>query len=320
MPEKVQMNKSAKKSVVFILSGPTSSGKTSMALQLCKDFNGDIISFDSRQVCKFMDIGTGKVPVNSAYKIQKGDGCWEFDGVKIWGYDLVNPDQYFSGYDFAKYALEKITEILKEGKNVFLVGGTGFYIDLFTGKIKPSKVLPDLKLRDSLENLSLSDLQNKLKKLDEKAFQKIDQKNKVRLIRAIEKELSMEVREETLPYLENVTLVHLGLAGPRAFFYQRADRWVEEIWKNGLVEEVKALVKMGYGRSPKVRGLVYKQVLGFLEESVSEKETIEKIKFDIHAYIRRQQTWFKKNSEIYWVDVYKDDFKEIIYNKVKENL
>lgn len=314
------MNKSAKKSVVFILSGPTSSGKTSLALQLCKDFDGEIISFDSRQVCRFMDIGTGKVPVNSDYKIQKGDGCWKFDGIKIWGYDLVNPDQYFSGYDFAKYALGKTKEVLKEGKNVFLVGGTGFYIDLFTGKIKPSKVLPDLKLRDSLEKLSLPELQKRLKELDELAFKKIDQKNKVRLIRAIEKEVSLEVREETLPYLENIVMVHLGLTGPRDYFYQRADRWVEEIWINGLVEEVKSLVEMGYGRSPKVRGLVYKNVLEFLDGDISENETLEKIKFDIHAYIRRQQTWFKKNSEIKWVDIFEDDFKEIIYNKVKENL
>lgn len=320
MPEKVQMSEVIKKTVVYILSGPTSSGKTFLAIQLCKDFDGEIISYDSRQVCKFMDIGTGKVPVNSDYKIQKGDGCWEFDGVKIWGYDLVNPDQYFSGYDFAKYALEKTKEILKKGKKVFLVGGTGFYIDLFTGKIKPSKVLPDLKLRDSLEKLSLFDLQKKLKELNEKAFDIVDKKNKVRLIRAIEKELSIEVREEPLPYLENVTTTHLGLTGPRALFYQRADRWVEEIWKNGLVEEVKALVKMGYRRSPKVRGLVYKNVLEYLDGNVSEKEVLEKIKFDIHAYIRRQQTWFKKNTEIKWFDVSKDDFKEIIYNKVKENL
>ena len=314
------MSKVSINPVVYILSGPTSSGKTSLALEICKKFNGEIISFDSRQVCKYMDIGTGKVPVNSDYKIQKGEGCWEFDGAKIWGYNLVNPDQYFSGYDFAKFALEKTKEILKEGKTVFLVGGTGFYIDLFTGKIKPSKVLPDLNLRDSLEKCNLSDLQNKLKELNEKSFQNIDQKNKVRLIRAIEKELSVEVREETLPYLEDAKLVHLGLTAPRAFFYKRADRWVEEIWKNGLVEEIKALVKMGYGRSPKVRGLVYKEVLEFLDGKLSEKEILEKIKFEIHAYIRRQQTWFKKNNSIEWVDVSKDDFKEIIYNKVKENL
>ncbi len=305
---------------IFIILGPTSSGKTSLALDMCKRFNGEIVSADSRQVFKFMDIGTGKVPVRSKIKIERVDKFWILDGIKVWGYDLTTPDQYFSGYDFANFSLTKAREIIEDGKNVFLVGGTGFYIDLFTGKMKPSKVKPDLEFRKSLEILSLSELQSKLKSLNSKAFAKIDQKNKVRLIRAVEKELSVDTNEESLPYLGGFNFIHFGLSAPKEFFYKRADSWVEEIWNNGLVNEVTSLLDRGYGESTKIRGLVYKTVLDLLDKKISENDAIQRIKFDIHAYIRRQLTWFKKNKKIEWVDISKDDFKEIIYNKIKEKI
>jgi len=310
----------SKNSKIFIILGPTSSGKTSIALDLCKIFDGEIISADSRQVCKFMDIGTGKVPVKSDINLKKYTDHWELNDVKVWGYDLVSPDDFFSGYDFADYSLKKAKEILEKGKTVFLVGGTGFYVDLFTGKMKPSKVLPDLNLRDSLEKLSLSDLQNKLKALNEKAFQNIDQKNKVRLIRAIEKELSIDVRNEQLPYLDDAKFTYIGLTGDRDYLYKRVDNWVDEIWDGGLIDEVKSLVEMGYGDSSKIKGIVYKEVFDYIEGNLKKSEAMQKTKFNLHSYIRRQQTWFKKNNLIEWFDITKDDFKEIIYNRIKENL
>jgi len=310
----------SKNSKIFIILGPTSSGKTSIALDLCKIFDGEIISADSRQVCKFMDIGTGKVPVKSDINLKKYTDHWELNDVKVWGYDLASPDDFFSGYDFADYSLKKAKEILEKGKTVFLVGGTGFYVDLFTGKMKPSKVLPDLNLRDSLEKLSLSDLQTKLKALNEKAFQNIDQKNKVRLIRAIEKELSIDVRNEQLPYLDDAKFTYIGLTGDRDYLYKRVDNWVDEIWDGGLIDEVKSLVEMGYGDSSKIKGIVYKEVFDYIEGNLKKSEAIQKTKFNLHSYIRRQQTWFKKNNLIEWFDITKDDFKEIIYNRIKENL
>lgn len=310
----------SKSSNIFIILGPTSSGKTSLALDLCKKYDGEIISADSRQVCRFMDIGTGKVPIKSDINLKKYAYCWEFDSVKIWGYDLVNPDQFFSGYDFADYALKKAKEILGVGKTVFLVGGTGFYIDLFTGRKKPSNVLPDLDLRNSLEQSSLTDLQNKLRDLNKDSFENIDYKNKVRLIRAIEKELSGDVRNEMLPYLENAKFTYLGLTGERNFLYKRIDNWVDEIWSGGLIDEVKSLTEMGYGNSSKLKGIVYKEVFDYIGGNLAESEAVQKTKFGLHAYIRRQQTWFKKNNLVEWFDISKDDFKEIIYNRVKENL
>jgi len=267
-----------------------------------------------------MDIGTGKVPVKSDINVQRCADHWKFNNIKIWGYDLVDPGKYFSGYDFADYALKKAKEILEKGKTVFLVGGTGFYIDLFTGKIKPSNVLPDMDLRSSLEQSSLSNLQHKLKKMSKDVYDQIDQKNKVRLIRAIEKELSVDVREETLPYIKNAKFNYIGLTSARESLYKRTDDWVNEIWRGGLTEEVKSLVEMGYENSPKIKGIVYKEVFDYLEGVLTKPEAIQKTKFNLHSYIRRQQTWFKKNNLIEWFDISKDDFKEIIYNRVKETL
>jgi tRNA dimethylallyltransferase len=186
--------------------------------------------------------------------------------------------------------------------------------------MKPSNVKPDFDLRDDLEPLSLSELQERLKEIDKKAFEKIDRNNKARLVRAIEKRISSEVREEQLPYLKNVNFIWIGLTSERDLLYKRADNWVDEIWNGGLIAEVKSLLEKGYGNSRKIKGLVYKTVLDFLDGKISGEQTVERIKFDIHAYIRRQQTWFKKNGEIQWVNITQDDFKEIIYNKIEENM
>ena len=139
---------------VFVILGPTSSGKTSLSLKLAKKMNGEIISADSRQIYKTMDIGTGKLPINANVKIVRDVDKWIIDGINVWGYDLVTPDAFFSAYDFAKFALPKISRGNPENKTMFVVGGTGFYIDILTGRVKPSNVMPDLELRATLETLS----------------------------------------------------------------------------------------------------------------------------------------------------------------------
>lgn len=304
---------------VFVILGPTSSGKTSIAIELCKKFNGEIISADSRQIFKYMDIGTGKIPVGSDIKVEKKSDHWVLDGVKVWAYDLADPNQYFSGYDFSIFALRKAREILDSGKNVFLVGGTGFYIDLFTGRVKPSNVLPDEELRSSLSEMSLDELGEKLEKLNPEIFEKIDKQNKHRLIRAIERELSEKVNEKPLPYLD-CEFSFIGLRAPREVLYKKADLWNEKVWENGLIDEVRELISKGYGSSSKLQGLVYKQVVQFLNEKISKDEAMTRSKFDLHKYIKRQETYFKKNTDIEWTDVSEDGYKKIIYNKVEREL
>ncbi|MFZ2664197.1 MAG: tRNA (adenosine(37)-N6)-dimethylallyltransferase MiaA [Patescibacteria group bacterium] len=310
---------------IFVILGPTSTGKTSLALDLCKRFDGEVISADSRQAVKFMDVGTGKSSVDSNLLIEKKDKRWKLNGINVWGYDLTTPDQYFSGYDFAEFALEKTRELEKPGKNIFVVGGTGFYIDLFTGKVRPSHVEPDLELRNSLEVLSLEDLQKKLSSLNLKSYESIDKKNKVRLIRAVEKELLKDLGDSNLNYLSEDSLIkynftYFGLNVSRDVLYKRSDAWVDAIWSGGIIEEVKMLIEMGYSESSKLKGLVYRTVLDFINGKSNDKESIQRIKYDIHAYIRRQLTWFKKNKDTKWVDISEDDYKEIIYNDIERKL
>ena len=306
---------------IYMILGPTSSGKTSLALKLCEKFNGEIISADSRQICKYMDIGTGKVPLDTKVKIKKGLNYWELNEKKIWGYDLINPDQYFSGYDFAIFALEKAREIIENGKNVFLVGGTGFYIDIFTGRIKLTQISPDLKLRKSLESLPLGVLQNKLREIDNETFESIDKLNKVRLVRALEKKLSAnkDNDKKRLPYFDFYS-VYIGLTSSRNVIYERVDKWVEKIWDLGLLDEVMDLRKKSYGETHRVKGLIYGTAGEFLDGKLTKKNAIERTKFDVHSYVRRQQTWFKRNPDIEWFDISRDDFEEIIYNRIKENI
>lgn len=304
------------KNKVFVIVGPTCSGKTSLAVELCKKVGGEIVSFDSRQVCKHMDIGTGKLPINSNVSVKKDDTKWVIDGVTIWGYDLTTPDEYFSAYDYALFALKKIRSLLEEGKNVFLVGGTGFYLDVLTQKRKLSGTKPNFELRKSLENLSTEDLLKQLMSLNPERMRTLDQSNRARIIRALEVELGEKNYATPLPYLSNVDFKFIGLTAPRDFLYARVDTWLDTIWENGLVDEVINLQKMGFGDSPKLSGLVYKSVLAFLKKDEDEKEATQKAKFDLHAYVRRQQTYFKKSEEIKWFDVSQDSFKQNVYNEI----
>ena len=304
----------------IVIVGPTSTGKTSLSIEICKKLSGEIISADSRQIYKHMDVGTGKLPLGSSVDIKKGEGFWELDGVRIWGYDLVSPNQYFSSFDFAQYALEKTEEVFSEGKNVFLVGGTGYYVDTVTGKlVLNNNIEPDFALRAELENKPLPELQSLLTSLNLEAFQKIDKNNPVRLIRAIEKEKGQKKNITPLPHYGD-EFIYVGLTGPREFLYSKADRWVEEIWNNGLLTETEKLLSMNFGSFPPLRGLVYKTAVSFINKEISEAEAVQRIKFDIHAYIRRQQTWFKRNSGISWFDVSVDSCRENVYTFIKEKL
>ena len=284
------MNKS-KKHIIYIIIGPTSVGKTSLAVKLCKKYNGEIISADSRQIYKHMNIGTGKSSVS----------C---DGVVTWGYDLVNPDKFFSAYDFAKYALRKSKNIIEKGKTVFVVGGTGFYVDLFTGRITPFGVKPDIELRKSLETTPTKNLLNRLTSLNLGKAQSINQNNRARIIRALEIELKKENTSTPLPYLTNVRYVHIGLKAPREYLYSRVDEWLEGIWNSKLFDEISFLQRT-FPNSNKLNGLVYE---------TARNRDFEKTKYDLHSYIRRQQTYFKKIPDVYWIDVSEDNHMQKVYN------
>ncbi|PIW36961.1 MAG: hypothetical protein COW24_02610, partial [Candidatus Kerfeldbacteria bacterium CG15_BIG_FIL_POST_REV_8_21_14_020_45_12] len=162
--------KKQRKNNVTVLVGPTSSGKTMLALQLCRKTGGQIISADSRQVYKYADVGTGKAPINTKVEIIKGGDCWVVDGVKIWGYDLISPEKEFSVVDFYNFAREKIDVLIKAEIPTVLVGGTGFYIDVICGRIKIDSGASSPEVRESLSKLPLDELLKQLKNLNPKVY------------------------------------------------------------------------------------------------------------------------------------------------------
>jgi tRNA dimethylallyltransferase len=295
---------------VKVLVGPTSSGKTNLAIEYCKLHNAAIISTDSRQIYKYLDIGTGKKPLGLELTFTANDRKWVIDGIEIYGYDLITPEKYFSAYDYAKFALNTIGNLLSLNKEVLMVGGTGFYIDLVTGRQTLNSTSPHFELRAYLESLQLTQLQTMLSSLSEEIYQNIDKHNKVRLIRAIENTKGTP-QETPLPLLNDAHFDFYGLTASRTFLYSRADKWVEAIFELGLIEETTELLK-NYPQSRVLDGLVYKTVKDLIEGKTSKSNAIQRIKWDIHAYIRRQQTWFKKNKDITWLNIEDNSQKECI--------
>jgi len=294
------MNKVLNKKAIVII-GPTSSGKTSAALKLCQEFNGEIISADSRQIYKGLDIGTGKIPVN----LDKSD----ISKQKIWLYDLVNPDVHFSAYDFKIKAEECLQDIWKNQKIPFIVGGTGFYLSVLLGLQEVSAISPDLELRQNLEKLTTEELVKKLTEVAPERLVSLDLANRRRLIRAIEV-ASQPVTSNRQPtgLIDPLVIV---FTGSRELLYKRVDGWVEAVIKAGLINEVKNLVKAGYGEASPLHGLIYNQVLAFLDGQTSQSELLQRIKYDLHRCIRKQETYFRKmfpNSKYTYLDISGKDF------------
>lgn len=300
---------------IVVIVGATSTGKTSLALELAKAFDGEILSADSRQVFKYMDIGTGKIPINRPKSFIKRDKYWEVEGIKIHGYDLTQPMEYFSAADYIDFAIPKAKDILKNNKRLFIVGGTGFYIDLLTGRASPSGIPPNFELRKDLEKLSASELYEKLVALNPEKAVSVDKHNPVRLIRAIEIETSTDTPKDSFNYLYNTTTI--GLTTDRDGLYKKVDNWLDSVWHAGVVDETKDLIARGYKDTLPLKGVVYKEAIDFLENNLTNEEAIQKSKFSLHAYIRRQQTWFKRNSDITWYDISKPNYFESIYKEIK---
>ena len=308
---------------LMVICGPTCTGKTSLAIKLAKEFDGEIISADSRQVYRYMNVGTGKIPDSFPKEEVKvvGSAYW-FGSVPVHLYDLVPPNVTLTVVEYAKKANEEIESCWRRGKIPFLVGGTGFYLDVVSGRAQPAGVPPNPKLREELAKKSLAELNQMLKELDPKRWETIDQKNPRRLIRAIEvanlEVQPLKTRENAIGEVEPLCV---GLTALREVLYQRADGWTEKIVGDGsLVVEVKDLLERGYEDTPALHGIIYAPTLAFVAKEISQTELLERIKFDLHGYIRRQQTWFKKNSAIEWFDITTEGFDKQIAERVRSYL
>lgn len=301
---------------VIVICGPTASGKTALSIELAKKINGEIISSDSMQIYKDMNIGTAKPTIE------------EMDGIPHYLLDFVSPDTRYSVAEFQKDATEKIEEILKKGKTPIIVGGTGLYVDSLIYGIEYQDIKLDEQYRNQLENIAeqegLDKLYAEAQKIDPEAMKKISRNDKKRIIRVLEiykatgktkTQQEFESRQE-LKYDYKVFAINME----RERLYDRINRRVDIMIEQGLIEEVENLVKKYKEFPTAMQGLGYKEVVEYLENKVTKEEMIEKIKMETRRYAKRQITWFKKNKQTIWLDGEKDkkDNIEIILENVNK--
>ncbi len=262
---------------VLVIVGPTATGKSELAVKLAKKWNGEVISADSRQVYKGLDIGTGKITTE------------EMKGIPHHLIDVVNPKKKFTVTDFKKLADKKIEEILDRGKLPIICGGTGFYIDAVVNGIILPEVPPNSKLREELDKKTTTELVKILEKLDKSRAENIDINNKVRLIRAIEiaKSLGKVPKLRTTPPKYN--FVKIGLNLPKEELNKKIQKRVKQMFKDGLLKEIEELKKSGVT-------LKRLQEFGFEYSNPTEESVIK----ETIKYTKRQMTWFKRDKDIKW--------------------
>jgi len=298
---------------VIVIIGPTASGKTKLAIEIAKRTNGEIISADSMQVYKYMDIGTAKPDEK------------EREGIKHYLIDEVAPDEEFSVARFQELSLKYIDEILNKGKIPIVAGGTGLYINSLIYNLEFSDTICDWELRKKLADEAKEKgneyLHNKLREIDPKAAENIHMNNVKRVIRAIEvythtnKPISVH-QEESRKNPPKHNFILIGITMDREKLYDRINKRVDMMLENGLVREVEKLIEMGYDKSTiAMQGLGYKEILSYLKGEITLEEAAEILKRDTRRYAKRQMTWFKRIENVYWIN--KDEFdsdEEIIKN------
>lgn len=282
------------KQKLITIVGPTASGKSEYAIKLAKKINGEIISADSRQVYRGLNIGTGKVP-----------GQWiknKFTYKKIPHYclDFVSPKKTFTVAEYKKCAEIAIKDIASRQKTPILVGGTGFWVDTVVYGLNLPEVPPNPKLRQILERKTTGELLQILKKSDPRRAKTIEQKNLRRLVRAIEIAKALG-KVPVLKKQENYDVTWIGLNPGTKLLKTKIERRIAEMMKKGLLRETKKLLKRGVSRKRiEELGFEYKTALNFLDEKISRKEARQKLIRETLHYVRRQITWFKRNKKIKW--------------------
>ncbi|MFC2122941.1 tRNA (adenosine(37)-N6)-dimethylallyltransferase MiaA [Bacteroidota bacterium] len=282
--------------------GPTATGKTQLALRLAQQFDGEIVSADSRQLYRHMDIGTAKPTPQ------------ELQQVPHHLINIVNPDEDFSLAEYQQQASEAIDSIQKRQKLPLLVGGSGLYVWAVLEGWGIPRVPPDPELRRSLEERASRGegeaLYRELLQFDPMAAQKIDRRNIRRVIRALEVHSNANVpspqpsRKKSPPY----EIMIIGLTTERKVLYRIIDQRADKMIEQGLVEEVQQLIRRGCNFDlPAMSGIGYKQIGAFLQGQVSLESAIQQIKFETHRFVRQQYNWFKlTDSRIKWFDIQYD--------------
>ena len=285
---------------VIVIVGPTASGKTALSIECAKKFNGEIISSDSMQIYKDMNIGTAKVTEEEA------------QGIKHYLVDFVSPEQRYSVSDFKRDAEEALEEIIAKGKTPIVVGGTGLYVNSLIYGIDYQDMEYDKEYRNELMEKAeteegLKSLYEEALKIDPEAMEKISPNDKKRITRVLEiyKQTGMtKTKQEELSRLKEIKYDYrvFAITMPREELYERINLRVDLMIKDGLIEEVESLLKKYKNFPTAMQGLGYKEVVEYLNGEYSKEEMIDKIKQETRHYAKRQLTWFRRNKEIIWLD------------------
>ncbi len=313
---------------LLVICGPTSTGKTSLAIKLAKKFNGEIVSADSRQVYKKMDIGTGKdIPVGSKirYPLFSKYGYYLIDGIKVWGYDLATPKEEFNISWYLKFANKIISEIQKRGKTPILTGGTGLYIRGIIQGIPTVDVPKNEELRIELAKRTAEDLYENLSQMDSvksASLNSSDKKNPRRLIRAIEIaqwNLSHGKTGVVERQINSDSVLKIGLTAPTEFISKRISKRVADRIENGIKEEIKNIIKSGVNwESQSMASIGYRQWRDYFEGGVEEEQIFQEWEKEERKYVKRQMTWFKKDIDINWFNITDKNFPKNVENLVEK--
>ncbi|MCD8909072.1 tRNA (adenosine(37)-N6)-dimethylallyltransferase MiaA [Staphylococcus gallinarum] len=290
------------KPFIIVLVGPTAVGKTEFSIELAKQFNGEIISGDSMQVYRHMDIGTAKISSD------------EMEGIPHHMIDILNPDEAFSAYEFKSRAEKLITEITERGKTPIIAGGTGLYIQslIHNYAFEDEETISETDNKRvqekmaSLEPLSNEALHDYLAEFDPESAIAIHPNNRKRVVRAIEyyqktKKL-LSSRKKNAQYTENYDTLLLGIEMSRQTLYNRINNRVDIMLERGLIDEVKYLVEQGYESCQSMQAIGYKEIVPVIHNEMTIELATEKLKQHSRNYAKRQMTWFKNKLDVMWLD------------------
>lgn len=295
---------------IAIVGGPTGVGKTELMIEICEEIGAEIISMDSRQIYRYMDIGTAKPTLEQRARVPHHM------------IDLLDPDEYYNAFMYRKDALKVVEEVVKRGKIPVFVGGTGLYADalmrgIFEGVPADENIRKELR---ELERREPGTLRKMLEEFDPEAATRIHPNDLKRTIRALEVYMKTgrrisELQKETKGDERFFVIV---LTRERNELYERINRRVDEMVRNGLVEEVKKLLEMGYSKDlNSMKTIGYKEVVGFLERRYDFQKMVHFIKRNTRHFARRQLIWFKRYEDAIWYNLSQVE-KEEAKRKIKE--